>query len=82
MDENEQLIASISNNLEFTKTTIETIYNSLQITKTNLDQRERNAVESVGLIRKSAKAEITLSLICFFIVALVVIVVLRMLGII
>lgn len=82
MGENEQLIASISNNLEYTKTTVETIYNSLQTTKGQLEQGERNTIESIGIVRQSAKTKLIVTLICTIIVVVMILIVFRIVGII
>jgi hypothetical protein len=81
MNENEQLITSISNNLEYTKQIIETIYSSLQATKVNLEQGEKYAVESIGLVRRSAQTKIVATLVCVAIIGLVLVIVFRLLGI-
>lgn len=82
MSENEQLIASISNNLAYTKMTIEAIYSSLRTTKVNLEQGEQNALESIGLVRRSERTKIILMLVCVSLVALGVLVIFRFIGLI
>lgn len=77
MEENERLIATIATNINYTRTTIENIYDSLQSTKLELDAGERNAVESVGLIRSANKCKMVLVLVLALIMALISYYVLR-----
>lgn len=58
MGENERLIVGIASNIEYTRTTIDTIYDSLQSTKLELASGEKHAIEAVGEIRQSDRRKI------------------------
>lgn len=76
MKENERLIATISNNVDYTRTTIETIYDSLQSIKIDLISGETNAQDAIKFIRQSNKCELVcyILLISIFGISLLVIV--------
>lgn len=53
MYENERLIATITANIEYTRTTIEAIQDSLEQTKVGLDTGQQNALEAIKEIRQT-----------------------------
>lgn len=71
MGENERLLASLASNIEYTRTTIETIYDSLQSTKLNLDAGDENLLAAVGQVRKSNLRNIT----CFLVLLIMLVIV-------
>lgn len=53
MSENENLIATIANNVEHTKLTIDTIYDSIHSTKVNLDKGREGTIENIDELKTS-----------------------------
>lgn len=80
MNENERLIGTISANIEYTRTTIESIYNSLQSSKFELNASEQNTIGAIKLIRDSRRWAIILLISLFVIIFLVALYVFKLLG--
>lgn len=53
MAENERLIASISNNIEYTRVTVDAIFNGLQASRQKLHQGKTNTVEAIKHVREA-----------------------------
>lgn len=66
MRENERLIVNIADNIEYTRTTIETIYDSLQSTKLNLNAGEENAKVAIHELNRRSKLRITCIIVAIF----------------
>lgn len=77
MRENERLIGTIASNIDYTRTTIESIQESLQTTKLTLDAGEQNAIESVKVLHESNRTLVICLLIAFAFIALIVYLVVR-----
>lgn len=82
MEESERLILDISNNLEYTRLTIEAIFESLLATKVNLETGQKYAYESVQIHRQSHFVRLVCGGICLVLVSIVLLVALNLLGLI
>lgn len=82
MIENERLIATIANNIEYTKATIEAIYDSLQSTKFGLDVSEQNTIESIKIVRQSNRYRLIIVLVLLAVFVVIIYMIFRFLGLI
>lgn len=58
MKENERLISIISNNINYTKTTIENIYHSLRSTNLGLRRSEKQSLKAIQILRESNRCRL------------------------
>lgn len=72
MGENESLIASIANNVEHTKLTIDSIYESLEKTKVGLETTQRDTMENLGQLKANRRIKLICYLTFGFLLLLVV----------
>lgn len=71
MSENENLIATIANNVEHTKLTIDTIYDSIQNAKADIDKGRKGTIENVAELKTSRKRSLyCYAILIFFIIGL------------
>lgn len=79
--ENERLITTIANNVEYTRATIEAIHDSLQATKVNLQTNETNTREAIDLLKETNRCKvITYAIVSIILIVVTIIVVQLIFG--
>lgn len=68
MRENERLVSIIANNIDYTKTTIESIYESLRASRAGLEASEQSGSRAIRILRESNRCKLA----CYFLVVVLI----------